>query len=149
MILVERIWLIIIQIRTSTNEANIPYTREAAGESYSLIQAKPACLIMKSYARLTKFQRWFRVFSNHWYCCKANMAENKWSRVHIIVRYSINFLLVGKSILGVFKSFQYISIVHSSQLIFHSSHFTVQSSQFILHSSKFTVYTSQFTVHSS
>ena len=34
MILVERIWLVIIQIKTWTNEANIPYTLLKSGESY-------------------------------------------------------------------------------------------------------------------
>ena len=85
-------------------------TREAAGESCALIQAKPACLIIKSYAPLTKIQRWFRVFSNHWYWCKANMAEKKMKQnayYHKIFD-KFPFSRKKKSILCVFKSFQYI-----------------------------------------
>ena len=39
------------------NQANL--TGDAAGETYAFVYAKPACLVMKSYAPFSKRQNWF------------------------------------------------------------------------------------------
>ena len=44
MILVERIWLVIIQIKTSTNEANIPLHLLKSGEPYKRGSGRKLCV---------------------------------------------------------------------------------------------------------
>ena len=67
MILVERISLIVVQIKTPKheeiiskiywNQANL--TGDAAGETYAFVYAIPACVVIKSYAPFSKRQSWF------------------------------------------------------------------------------------------
>ena len=44
MVLVQRIWLVIIQIKTTTNEANIPQNLLKSGEAYQRGNGRKLCI---------------------------------------------------------------------------------------------------------
>ena len=66
-------------------------TWQAAGETYPFVYAKPACLLLKSYAPLSKRQRWFFTFIQ-----TIDIGLRQWNRMYIIIKDFINILLAWK-----------------------------------------------------
>ena len=106
------------------NQANL--AGDAAGETYAFLYAKPACLVMKSYAPFSKHQRWFwlsfkalvLVKSNDWWKNKTKQQQQqqqkrkkkkkKKKKKEKMEQNAYCHKISTNAILCVFISFQYI-----------------------------------------